>query len=114
MPNSTMDDIEFDKFAVGQPVSRLEDPMLLRGDGIYTDDINLDMAAYAYVLRSPFAHGHIRKLDVSAAGAANGVLCVLTAKELAEAGLAHCFAVTIGKSRRYADNQTGPALPCDG
>ena len=47
MPNSTMDDIEFEKFAVGQPVSRLEDPMLLRGDGIYTDDINLDGQAYA-------------------------------------------------------------------
>ena len=91
MPNSTMDDIEFEKFAVGQPVSRLEDPMLLRGDGIYTDDINLDGQAYAYVLRSPFAHGHIRKLDVSAAGAADGVLCVLTAKELAEAGVSPLF-----------------------
>ena len=48
MPNDqVMDDIEFEKFAIGQPVSRLEDPMLLRGDGIYTDDINLDGQAYA-------------------------------------------------------------------
>ena len=83
MPNDQgMDDIEFEKFAIGQPVSRLEDPMLLRGDGIYTDDINLDGQAYAYVLRSPFAHGHIRKLDVNAAAMSDGVLCVLTAKEL--------------------------------
>ena len=29
-------DASFEKFAVGQPVSRLEDPMLLRGDGVYT------------------------------------------------------------------------------
>ena len=79
MPNDQgMDDIEFEKFAIGQPVSRLEDPMLLRGDGIYTDDINLDGQAYAYVLRSPFAHGHIRKLDVNAAAMSDGVLCVLT------------------------------------
>ncbi|MEC9185999.1 MAG: molybdopterin cofactor-binding domain-containing protein, partial [Pseudomonadota bacterium] len=111
MPNSTMDDIEFEKFAVGQPVSRLEDPMLLRGDGIYTDDINLDGQAYAYVLRSPFAHGHIRKLDVSAAGAANGVLCVLTAKELAEAGVSPLFC------RNNLESRDGtpiikPARPC--
>ena len=98
MPNSTMDDIEFEKFAVGQPVSRLEDPMLLRGDGIYTDDINLDGQAYAYVLRSPFAHGHIRKLDVSAAGAADGVVLVcLRRRNWPRRGLAHCFAVTIWK-----------------
>ena len=111
MPNSTMDDIEFEKFAVGQPVSRLEDPMLLRGDGIYTDDINLDGQAYAYVLRSPFAHGHIRKLDVSAAGAADGVLCVLTAKELAEAGVSPLFC------RNNLESRDGtpiikPARPC--
>ena len=88
MPNDQgMDDIEFEKFAIGQPVSRLEDPMLLRGDGIYTDDINLDGQAYAYVLRSPFAHGHIRKLDVNAAAMSDGVLCVLTAKELVAAGV---------------------------
>ena len=30
-----------EKFAVGQPVSRKEDPVLLRGEGRYTDDLNL-------------------------------------------------------------------------
>ena len=34
-------DASFEKFAVGQPVSRLEDPMLLRGDGVYSDDISI-------------------------------------------------------------------------
>ena len=29
-----------EKFAVGQPVSRKEDPVLLRGEGRYTDDLN--------------------------------------------------------------------------
>ena len=28
-------------FAVGPPVSRKEDPVLLRGEGGYTDDLNL-------------------------------------------------------------------------
>ena len=67
-------DASFEKFAVGQPVSRLEDPMLLRGDGVYTDDISIEGQAYAYVFRSPYAHGVIRKLDVSAAAAAAGGL----------------------------------------
>ena len=97
MPNSTMDDIEFEKFAVGQPVSRLEDPMLLRGDGIYTDDINLDGQAYAYVLRSPFAHGHIRKLDVSAAGRLTVSSVCLRRRNWPRRGLAHCFAGIIWK-----------------
>ena len=29
------------KYAIGQPVSRDEDPRLLRGEGRYVDDINL-------------------------------------------------------------------------
>ena len=38
-----MDDTELAlmKFGVGQPVLRKEDPTLLRGQGRYTDDINL-------------------------------------------------------------------------
>ena len=30
-----------ERFAVGQPVPRHEDPVLLRGEGRYTDDLNL-------------------------------------------------------------------------
>lgn len=81
----------FEKFAVGQPVSRLEDPMLLTGAGVYTDDIGLEDQAYAYVLRSPYAHGNIRRLDVAAAKAAPGVLAVLTAEDLEAAGVQPLF-----------------------
>ena len=92
-------DASFEKFAVGQPVSRLEDPMLLRGDGVYTDDISIEGQAYAYVFRSPYAHGVIRKLDVSAAAAAAGVLCVLTADDLTAAGVKPLFCRLNLKSR---------------
>ena len=34
-------DLALMKFGVGQPVPRMEDPTLLRGQGRYTDDINL-------------------------------------------------------------------------
>ena len=30
------------KYGIGQPVPRSEDPKLLRGEGNYTDDVNLD------------------------------------------------------------------------
>ena len=30
-----------DRFAIGQPVPRSEDPVLLRGEGHYSDDVSL-------------------------------------------------------------------------
>ena len=43
------------KFGVGQPVTRLEDARLLRGQGRYQDDTNLPGQLHAVFLRSP--HG---------------------------------------------------------
>jgi len=55
------------KFGIGQPVPRQEDPVLLTGQGKYTDDISKPGQLYAYVVRSPYAHGVINGIDVSAA-----------------------------------------------
>src|SRR6516225_6609548 len=66
------------EFAIGQSVSRFEDPRLLRGGGRYVDDIALPGMVFGYVLRSPHAHAKIRSIDVAAAKAAPGVLAVLT------------------------------------
>ena len=76
-----------DRFAIGQPVSRSEDPVLLRGEGRYSDDVNLSGQAYAVMVRSPHAHGVIRGLDVIAARAMPGVLAVYTAADLAAGGI---------------------------
>jgi carbon-monoxide dehydrogenase large subunit len=73
--------------AVSQPVTRTEDPRLLRGNGVYTDDKNLAGQAYASFLRASVAHGEITKLDVTAAKAAPGVLAVYTAGDLKAADL---------------------------
>ena len=35
------------KFGIGQPVPRSEDPMLVRGEGCYTDDVKLAGEAHA-------------------------------------------------------------------
>jgi xanthine dehydrogenase molybdopterin-binding subunit B len=64
------------KFGVGQPVSRKEDPKLVRGEGRYTDDIDLPGQAYGVMVRSPLAHGRITRLPTDAARAAPGVLGV--------------------------------------
>src|SRR3569832_228109 len=67
------------EFAIGQHVSRFEDPRLLQGGGRYVDDIKLPGMAHGSVLRSQHAHAKIKSLDVSAAKKAPGVLAVLTA-----------------------------------
>jgi len=41
------------EFALGQPVSRFEDPRLLRGGGRYVDDMVLPRMVFGHVLRSP-------------------------------------------------------------
>jgi len=75
------------KFGIGQAVTRLEDRRLLTGGGRYTDDVRAEGAAAAYVLRSPHAHAAIRRLDVTAARTAPGVLLVLTHADVAADGL---------------------------
>ncbi|MBM3528245.1 MAG: xanthine dehydrogenase family protein molybdopterin-binding subunit [Alphaproteobacteria bacterium] len=69
------------EFAIGQGVSRFEDPRLLRGGGRYVDDIALPGMAFGHVLRSPHAHAKIRSIDTSKAKAAPGVLAVLTGED---------------------------------
>src|SRR5947207_11792949 len=73
------------EFAVGQPVPRFEDPRLLRGGGRYVDDMVLPRMAFGHVLRSPYAHARIRRIDVAQAKAAPGVLAVLTDADWQEA-----------------------------
>jgi carbon-monoxide dehydrogenase large subunit len=74
------------KFGIGQSVPRTEDPRLLRGEGRYTDDINLPGQAYAVMVRSRVAHGVLKGIDISAAKAMPGVLGIWTGKDLNEAG----------------------------
>ncbi|MGA8552546.1 MAG: hypothetical protein WB678_20175, partial [Stellaceae bacterium] len=52
-----------ERFAIGQPVPRSEDPVLLRGEGHYSDDVSRPGQAYAVIVRSPHAHGVIRGID---------------------------------------------------
>ena len=69
------------QFGIGQPVTREEDPYLLRGEGRYCDDVRGMSQARAVVLRSPHPHARIRAIDANAARSAPGVLLVLTGED---------------------------------
>ena len=79
-----------ERFAVGQPVPRSEDPVLLRGQGRYSDDFSLPGQAYAVIVRSPIAHGVIRLLDTAAAARMPGILAIYTAADLGKGASGPC------------------------
>ena len=71
------------KFALGQSVTRLEDDLLLRGGGRYTDDFSLARAAHVCFVRSPHAHARIKAISATAAANAPGVIAIFTGKDVA-------------------------------
>ncbi|MSQ62928.1 MAG: xanthine dehydrogenase family protein molybdopterin-binding subunit [Betaproteobacteria bacterium] len=76
-----------EQFGIGQPVSRFEDPRLLRGEGRYVNDIMVPGQVHLVLLRSPHAHARIVSIDSSAALAAPGVLGVFTVADLERDGV---------------------------
>src|SRR6266567_2754284 len=79
------------KFGIGQPVPRSEDPILVRGEGCYTDDVKLPDEAYAVMVRSRVPHGVIKAIHTSAARQLPGVLGVYTGADLAGYGTLKCI-----------------------
>ena len=71
---------------IGQPLPRKEDERLLRGAGMFTDDVTVDGQAWCVFIRSPHAHADIRAIDATAARAMPGVLSVLTGRDYVGAG----------------------------
>ena len=53
---------------IGMRIKRREDPRLLTGKGTFVDDLRpLPNIQHAAVLRSPYAHARIRRVDVARA-----------------------------------------------
>jgi len=72
---------------MGHPVKRREDERLIRGKGTYVDDIKLPGMLYLDIVRSPYAHARIVKIDASRALAMPGVVAVITGQDLARHNL---------------------------
>src|SRR5262249_16053291 len=71
------------KFGVGQPVPRVEDPRFITGRGRYVDDIELPQQCYGVAVMSPHAHARIKRVDTAKAKTAPGALAVLPAADVA-------------------------------
>ena len=67
---------------MGARVRRMEDPALLTGRAVFTDDIHLPEMLEAAFVRSAHAHARIRSVDASAAEAMPGVFKVVTTADL--------------------------------
>jgi len=63
---------------IGQSPLRKEDLRLLTGNGKFADDNTVDGQLHAFMLNSVHAHAEIRRIDVTAAKAAPGVVDILT------------------------------------
>src|ERR1700719_4398347 len=98
------------EFAIGQSVSRFEDPRLLKGGGRYVADMVLPGMVFGQVLRSPHAHARIRSIDVSRAKAAPGVLVVLTGADWKASGWGD-LPVPGGLKRRDGSPMYRPRYP---
>src|SRR6202020_1002781 len=68
---------------VGRSVTRLEDQPLVTGNGRFAGDINFPGQLHMRVVRSAYAHGRIRSIDVSAACQIPGVVAVWTSGDVA-------------------------------
>ncbi len=73
---------------LGNAVRRVEDPDLLRGQGVFVDNLRPPGVLFAAFVRSPYAHALLGSVDTSEAAAAPGVVAVYSAADL---GLAPSF-----------------------
>lgn len=71
--------------SVGIPSPRVEGEQKVRGGAVYAVDVVLPEMLWAKVLRSPIAHGRIKRIDTAKARALPGVQAVLTGADLAGA-----------------------------
>jgi aerobic carbon-monoxide dehydrogenase large subunit len=72
---------------VGPPVRRKEDHRLLVGKGRFSDDFGMDGQAYAVMVRSPYPHARIIRLDTEVARAMPGVLGTFSGRDCLADGL---------------------------
>ena len=75
------------QFSTSQSVRRVEDSRFTTGKGTYTDDMNVEGQTYGYMLRSPVAHATIASIDCTKARSIDGIIGIVTAKDLEAEGV---------------------------
>ena len=93
----------------GKDIKRLEDPVLLRGEAHFADDICLPEMAHACFVRSPFAHALVKGINSSAAEEIEGVIAVITLADLRPQLLSELLVVGL-PSPSYRQHSDRPVL----
>ncbi len=78
------DDTTTGNRVLGTRLLRKEDPALLTGEAVFTNDMKVPGALHLAVLRSDYAHARIKSVDVSGALAIEGVRAAYTGADLAD------------------------------
>ena len=74
---------------MGHRMKRKEDPRFIQGKGRYIDDVKLPGMLHMDIVRSPYAHAKILKIDDREALGLDGVLAVIKGEDLKAAGNLH-------------------------
>ena len=69
---------------VGKPIPRKEEARLIRGKGKFVDDYKMSEMLHLCLVRSPYGHARVVRIDVSQAEKAPSVVCTLTGPEVAK------------------------------
>ncbi|HET6695718.1 MAG TPA: molybdopterin cofactor-binding domain-containing protein [Gaiellaceae bacterium] len=69
---------------IGKPVPRKEDAKLLTGQSRFIDDMQVMGMVWASIVRSPYAHAKINRVDVTAARESEGVVAAFSGADLAD------------------------------
>src|SRR5690606_25906223 len=69
---------------IGKSVTRLEDPPLVRGEGVFAADVNFPRQLHMRVVRSQSAHGRINAVHVDEALSMPGLVAVWTGSDVAD------------------------------
>ena len=72
---------------VGRPEARSDGAEKVTGKALYTVDVELPNMAHGKILRSPYAHARLTRVDASAAENLPGVLAVITREDQRRLGM---------------------------
>ncbi len=96
---------------IGASVKRREDLRFITGQGRFTDDLNQPGQVYAVFLRSPYARARIGVVDASEALNVEGVVAVLTGRDMADDGLGDLPCGWTVKQKDGSDMVSAPHPP---
>ncbi len=92
---------------IGRPMRRKEDERLLTGRGRFSDDFTLPGQVYMAVVRAPYPHARILRIETQRAAASPGVLGIFTGRDCAADGLSPIPHNPVPQTR-YDMKLTGP------